>query len=121
MMTVAVVWIDREHAQLFLLSGNKMERKNFEGRRRDHHLHARDGIDKQREENGLFRELGNELGDAVQILILGPGIAKHHFRNYLTEQLPLIAKRVTGVEAVGHPTDKQINALALRFCKKVSA
>lgn len=120
-MKVAVVWIDREHAQLYLLSQDKMERQRFEHHHKENHRHLRDAVDKHREEQGLFRDVGKALEGMDQILILGPGVAKHHFRNYLMEQMPMVAKKVSGVETVDHPSDGQIAAMARKFYNKVSA
>jgi stalled ribosome rescue protein Dom34 len=120
-MNVAVIWIDREHAQFYLLSNDKMERREFRGHHQEHHRHVRDSIEKEREERGLFQEAGQALEGADKILILGPGMAKHHFRNYMVEQKPLLAKKIIGVETVDHPSDGQIAALARKFYEKVSA
>lgn len=120
-MNVAVIWIDREHAQVYLLSKDKMERRKFEHHHKDNHRHIRDSEEKNREEQGLFQDVGNALEGMDQILILGPGVAKHHFRNYLMEQKPMVAKKVAGVETVDHPTDGQIAAMARKFYEKVSA
>jgi stalled ribosome rescue protein Dom34 len=120
-MNVAVVWIDREHAQLYLLSNDKMERRKFEHHHKENHRHARDAAVKNREEHGLFQEVGNALEGADKILILGPGVAKHHFRNYMTEQKPMLARKIAGVETVDHPSDGQIAAMARKFYEKVTA
>jgi len=119
-MNVAVIWIDREHAQLYLLSNDKMERRKFEGHHKENHRHVRDSIDKERDEHSFFLDVGNALEGADQILILGPGIAKHHFRNYMTEQKPMLARKIAGVETVDHPSDGQIAAMARKFYDKVS-
>lgn len=120
-MKVAVVWIDREHAQLYLLSNDKMERRKFEHHHKENHRHVRDSVEKNKEEQGLFHEVGKAVEGKDQILILGPGVAKHHFRNFLMEQMPMVAKKVAGVETVDHPSDGQIAAMARKFYEKVSA
>lgn len=120
-MNVAVIWIDREHALLYLISTDKMERQKFSHHHKENHRHVRDSVEKTREEQGLFHDIGNALDGADQILILGPGVAKHHFQNYLSEQKPQVAKKVAGVETVDHPSDGQIAAMARKFYDKVTA
>jgi len=120
-MNVAVVWIDREHAQLYLISNEKMERQSFHHHHKENHRHVRDSVEKNKEERGLFQDVGRALEGADQILILGPGMAKHHFRNFMNEQMPMLAKKISGVETVDHPSDAQIAALARDFYDKVSA
>ena len=120
-MKLSVIWIDRENARIFHLSDEKMERKQLKLRHPDHHTHHRDHLDQDREEPGLFKEIATELQDSERLLIIGPGVAKHHFQNYLNEHQPFLAKRVAGVETVDHPTDGQIAALAKKFFEKASA
>ena len=114
-MSVFVIWIDREHAKLFQFSEEKMERKNLEAQHVDHHTHRVDGIDVQQREKAFYSQLLEHLTDATRILILGPGVAKHHFQTYLMEHFPLVAKKIAGCETVDHPTDSQIAALARKF------
>ncbi len=114
-MSISIVWIDREHAKLFQLSNEKMERKHLESRHQDHHTHRLDNLDQNDYGQAFFSQVVAELADPLKILILGPGVGKHHFQNYLTEHWPLFAKRVVGCEAVDHPTDPQIAALAKKF------
>ncbi len=120
-MNVAVIWIDREHALLYLISNEKMERQKFTHHHKENHRHVRDSIEKGLEEKGLFQDVGNALNAADQILILGPGVAKHHFQNYLMEQKPMVARKISGVETVDHPSDGQIAAMARKFLDKASA
>ncbi len=119
---VAVIWIDREHAKLFYFSETGFQKKEkFHASRKDHHTHARDGYDLQREENFLFREAAQALENVEKILIVGPGISKHHFRNYLREQSPMVFRKVLAVENCDHPTDAQIAALARTFYARITA
>lgn len=120
-MKLSVVWIDREHARFFHFSDDRMERKNIKLRHAEHHTHARDGLDRDREEPQLFLEAAGELTGSDKILILCPGVAKHHFQTYLAEHQPFVAKKIAGVETVDHPSDGQIAAMAKRFFEKITA
>lgn len=114
-MKLSIVWIDRENAKLFHLSQEKMEREHLHATHSEHHSHRRDELDKTRESHEFFADTAKMLKDSSQILIVGPGVAKHHFYNYLAEQQPEIAKKIAGIETVDHPTDAQIAALTRTF------
>ena len=55
------------------------------------------------------------LEHSGRILIVGPGVAKHHFFTYLAEHQPQLSKKIAGIEMVDHPTDAQIAALTRTF------
>lgn len=118
-MSIFVIWVDREHARIFQFSNEKMERKHLQARHQDHHTHPFDGIDQKKQESEFFTEVITHLAipevESTRILILGPGVAKHHFQNFLNEHQPALAKKVVGCETVDHPTDAQIAALARKF------
>jgi stalled ribosome rescue protein Dom34 len=114
-MSIFVIWVDREHAKLFQFSNEKMERKTLQARHHDHHTHQHDQLDQKQQESAFFSLVVESLSEASRILILGPGVAKHHFQTYLMEHQPALAKKIVGCETVDHPTDPQIVALARKF------
>jgi stalled ribosome rescue protein Dom34 len=120
-MKVSVIWIDREHAHLFHISDENMERKQIKNSHIEHHTHQRDNLDHEREERCLFIDAAAELKASDRVLIIGPGVAKHHFQTFLFEQNPDIGRRIAGVETVDHPSDAQIGALAKKYFEKASA
>lgn len=117
-MSIFVIWIDHEQAKLFHLSHEKMERSHLRSRHQDHHTHRMTALDQEQNEHPFFSEVVQHFnGDSSKILILGPGVAKHHFLNFLQEHHPGLARKVAGCETVDHPTDLQIAALARKFSK----
>ena len=110
-----MVWIDREIAKIFFLSEKKTARISLKGSHVDHHSHRRDSLDSRRQENKLFHDLLSELKNVQEILILGPGVAKHHFRNFLNEQYPATGRLVLGCEASDHPSDEEILDYAKKY------
>jgi stalled ribosome rescue protein Dom34 len=110
-----VVWMDREQSKLFHFSEEKMERSYVHPHQHLHHTHALDQFDKRAQERKLYIEIIQHLSDASRLLIIGPGVAKYHFQNYLTEHFPALAKRIVACETTDHPTDGQIAALAKRL------
>lgn len=109
------IWIDREHAKIFELSREKMERKTIQASQINHHSHREDSFDHKRLEHKLFNEIVTHIKGGENILIMGPGVAKHHFQNHLIEHFPSLAKKVVGCESVDHPTDAQMAAMAQKF------
>ena len=114
-MSAFAIWIDRDHAKLFEISPEKMERKTIQAKHTDHHTHQPDALDHKNQDWHFFKEVTTYLSSADRVLILGPGVAKHHFRSYIVEHNPALAKRLVGCETVDHPTDNQIAAFALKF------
>ncbi len=112
-MKVALIWLDREHARLFELSETgELEIKKFQAHHTEHHTHARDAFDHQRGENHFFKEIASAMDGAEKLAIIGPGMAKYHFRSYLMEQKPMIARTIDKVESADHPSEAQVAAMA---------
>jgi hypothetical protein len=55
------------------------------------------------------------LGDAQEILLVGPGSAKLELVKHLHKHHPALVGRVKGVESADHPTDPQIVAHARSY------
>jgi stalled ribosome rescue protein Dom34 len=68
---------------------------------------------------GVDRDFFNRLVDALKdfgaILLTGPAHAKLEFKNYIDSHAPALAKRVSAVESIDHPTDPQLLAHARKF------
>lgn len=89
-----------------------MERKSVDAGHIEHHTHAPDALDLRGREKGYFTDITDQILGAARILLIGPGVTKHHFLTYLQEHFPGLAKRVLGCETVDHPSDVQIAAMA---------
>ncbi len=120
-MKLSLIWIDRENAKIFHFSDGSMERKRLHNGHQDHHTHRRDKLDLSHEEPSLFFEASAELAVSDRVVIIGPGMAKHHFQSFLAEQRPLLFKKVVGIETVDHPTDGKIASLAKHYFEKATA
>lgn len=115
MNNVTVIWIDSTHAKVMDISPERMERRTIQAHSHEHHTHRQDNIDKERNEHGMFKEIAKTIPRDSQVLLLGPGIAKHHFQTYLVEQYPIVAKKIVGCRNVDHPSDAEIAAMAKEF------
>jgi len=65
----------------------------------------------------FMAQVMNAISDAGEILITGPAGAKTEFAKYLREQHSKIGDRIVAVEAVDHPSDREIVAHAKRHFK----
>lgn len=113
-MTATAVWLDRTQAKLAHYP-RKPEPDRFAALSTEHHSHGPDPLDAKREEKRMFALVAESLRHSSDILILGPGVAKHHFRNYLQEQHPMIARRVGLFQAMDLPSDAELQTFVERY------
>lgn len=120
----AVVWIDHEHATVidFALDDRHVVQVEREGGQ--HKVHRRSGIPgsgKAPIDHQYFDAVASALGDAAEILIVGPGSAKAEFHRDLQARHAAVCKRVVAVESVDHPSDGELLAFARKYFKRVDA
>ena len=116
----AIVWIDHREAKLFHFNASAMDQLIVRSHATGHHEHHKanttgsghHGVDRD-----FFNRVIAALTHTGAILITGPGNAKSELKNYLQEHHPDLAKRVSGVEALDHPSDAALIALARKFFK----
>lgn len=117
-MSDYVIWLDSEKAKIFALKTTGIEKTHMEKKGIDHHTYNKKDHHGDSNSEHFFRDLAAKLGDAEQILILGPGLAKKHFKAHLeTHHAAGLAKKIIGMEDVDHPTDNQILAASRKFFK----
>ena len=112
-----VVFVDQEHAKIFELHPQKVEEHTLRRHEVRHHSGAEKGQNQQKNTDKFFHQVSGHLGSAHEILLVGPGVAKTHFKEYLEKHAHDIGKKVVGIDTVDHPTDGQIVALAKKFFK----
>jgi len=64
-----------------------------------------------------YRRVAESVADAGAVLITGPSSAKTEFLAYLTQHDPALLKRISGVQALDHPHDGALLALAREYFK----
>ena len=117
-MSDYVVWLDSEQAQIFALKTSGIEKSHLKKSGMDHHTHNKKDHHSDATIEHFFRDLAVKLKDAEHLLIVGPGLAKNHFRTHLeTHHTGDLGKRIVGIENSDHPTDNQILAEARKFFK----
>ncbi|MCM0606276.1 MAG: hypothetical protein KA715_09310 [Xanthomonadaceae bacterium] len=115
-MSSSVVWLDFENAKLFHFSDDQMKRETLHASMVEHHTHRLNADEK--DNWNFYEKIALSIESAKRVLILGPGIAKTHFENYMKGKHPLTAKKVVGCESSDHPTDQQIAAFAMKYFNK---
>lgn len=117
-MTDYVLWLDSEKAAIFNFTATGIEKSHLEKDGQSHHTHNKKDSHGDSNAEHFFRDLAVKLKTAEHLLILGPGLAKNHFKTHLeTHHTGDLAKRIIGMETVDHPTDNQIIAEARKFYK----
>jgi stalled ribosome rescue protein Dom34 len=114
----AIVWIDHREAKIFEFGADDVERVVVPSHATGRHLQHRAnvtgsghrGVDKE-----FFQRVAAALTHTGAILITGPAQAKLELKNYIAEHSPELARRISGVEALDHPSDSALVALARKF------
>ena len=104
-MSDYIVWLDSAKAHVFELSLSGI--KTFEVKKED---------TQHQKNDSLFKDLAQKLIACEKLLLMGPGLAKNHFKSYLNEHYThSLATHIVGTETCDHPTDNQILAIARNF------
>src|SRR5271169_3930910 len=107
-----VVWMDGREAECYALHPNgTFEHRQVIKHDFDHHTHNHHD-DKHPPEN-FYKALSDALHGAEEILLIGPGLPKEHFKHYLDQHSAHdLAKHVVGLETAQRMTEHQVKALA---------
>ena len=115
-MSLVAIWLDQQEAKVFHYTTQGIEKSHFkQAHANSHHLHTVDQLEHQRIESELFKQFAHTLNADQEVLIMGPGQAKQHFKHYLEKHHPNTAKKIVGCENMDHPTESQITAFASKY------
>lgn len=103
-MGLKVIWLNQEEAHLFSFETATSDIQKEAHYKRDHSV----------AQDGFCHELSKTLSNSEKILIVGPGLAKHHLLICLREHYPLIAKKIVGFEDMARPLENEIGTLIKR-------
>ncbi len=104
-MSSLLLWIDSEHAKIFSFLPEGLQKQEMKCTEPDKSEH-------------FFHQVAEHLTPAKEIIIVGPGLAKSHFKTHLEKHHHgNIAKNVVAIESMDHPTDPQIEAAGRKFFK----
>lgn len=120
----AVVWLDHAEAHVMHIAKDDVEKFTAHASDRHPHLHHKrgsTGAGHRAEDGPYFESVVKLLGDAQEILLVGPGSAKLELVKYLHKHHAGMVQRVLGVESADHPTDGQVVAHARSYFKAKDA
>ena len=116
----AVIWIDHREARVFHFSPTDVERLVVHPERPTRHIHHKAnciGNGHAEADHDYLQDVVDSVADAGALLITGPANAKTELKNYIDQQRPELAKRISGVETLDHPTDGSLLAFARKYFK----
>ncbi len=116
----AIIWIDHREAKIFHVSGPDSDPtlvySHASGRHLQHKANTtgsgHQGVDKE-----FFERVIAAWNGLDEILLTGPANAKTELHNYIAEHHVELAKKIAAVEALDHPSDGALIALARKFFK----
>jgi len=120
----AVVWVDHQHATVIDFTVDDKHVVTIASETGQRKLHRRSGIPgsgKAAPDHVFYDEVAAALGNAREILIVGPGSAKQELHRDLQTRHAAIATCVVGVESVDHPSDGELLAYAKKYFKRIDA
>jgi stalled ribosome rescue protein Dom34 len=115
-----LVWIDHTAAHVYAFARESMTelasiRARDTGKGHLHHKAGTPGPGHNEIDRPLLEQTADALGGASEILIVGPGQARHALSNFLDTHRPATAQRVVGVEAADRCSDSDLHTLARGF------
>ncbi|MBS0337546.1 MAG: translational machinery protein [Proteobacteria bacterium] len=114
----AVAWLDHTEAHVMHIAKDDVEKFTARASDRHPHLHHKRGSigpGNRAGDAAYFDAVVKLLGDAQEVLIVGPGSAKLELIKHIHKHHAGLVGRVLGVESVDHPTDAQVVAHARSY------
>jgi stalled ribosome rescue protein Dom34 len=116
----AIVWIDHREAKIFHFNATDVDQVVLHSHLTGQHLHHKAnttgsghlGVDKE-----FFDRIVEALTHTGALLITGPANAKSELKKYIDQHRPELTKRISGVEALDHPSDGALVAFARKYFK----
>ena len=114
----ALIWIDHRVARVFHFNDDESDLTTIKSSHSREHLHHKANAG----DSGhapVDKEYLDRVTQAVEragaILIVGPGSARTELQKHLQRLHPQVARKVSAVEAIDHPSDGALLAHARRF------
>jgi hypothetical protein len=116
----ALVWIDHREAKVFYFNATDVDRATVRASDPDRHIHHKaypGDSGHTAVDTAFFREVTQAIGPAEAMLVTGPANAKTELVAYIKRANPLLARRISGIETLDHPSDGALVALARSLLK----
>jgi stalled ribosome rescue protein Dom34 len=115
-----IVWIDHQQAKIFEVTMDHAERAVLHSTHAHQHLHHKANAGDSGHapvDTAFLKGVATALSSAGAILVTGPANAKTELVAYIKAEHPELFKKISGVEALDHPTDGALVAFARRYFK----
>jgi len=116
----AVVWIDHQEARIFDFNAEDVDRSTIHSSHPHQHLHHKANAGDSGHapvDHEFLERVAQAVAHAGAVLITGPANAKKELATHIERRHPDLARRISGIETLDHPSDGQLLALARRFFK----
>lgn len=110
----AVVWIDHHSAQVLQFDTEHVEAQKV----KSHAHHTRQHGSQVRAEHEFYAEVCGALDGISEVLVTGSHQAMADFRHYVEKHRAAVVPQIVGYEAVDHPSEKQLVAMARKYFLK---
>jgi len=107
----AVVRIDHQSAQVLQFDAEHVQSQKVKA----HTHHTRQHGSTVRTEHEFYGHVADALAGVLEVLVVGPGTAHVAFKSYCEKHRPEVARQIVGSEALDHPSEAQLVALARKY------
>ena len=111
----AIVWMDHQEAHVVMFDREHVDAQRI--RSRSHHKHQGKAVDTA----AFYQHIATALKGTHEVLLTGPGLARHDFRTWCSTHEPDTSGRIVDSITTDHPSDAQLVALARQYFKKFDA
>jgi stalled ribosome rescue protein Dom34 len=114
----ALVWIDHHEARIFHFNATQVDSTTVHSGHPHQHIHHKAntrGSGHAPVDEAFLERVTQAIMPAGAILITGPANAKKELAAHIGRVHPELAKRISGVETLDHPSDGELVALARKF------
>jgi len=110
----AVVFIAHENAQVLQFDAEHVETQTI----KSHSHHTKQHGSQVRSEHEFFAHVCDALEGIAEVLAVGPHTGLADFQHYVRKHRPALVTQIVDFQAVDHPSDKQLVALARQYFLK---
>lgn len=117
-----VVWLDHVKATIINLTGDESHEHTVRSQLAHSRAHSdrdQSGGGHVRDDVEFFEAIARLVGDVPEVLVVGPGLAKTAFQQFVRTHHPSLAGHIVGVETVDHPTSGQLLKYGKQYFQRV--
>lgn len=116
-MAHIIVWMEADHAQIVTMGADGVEKTTLKRKEINHHTFNKKDHHGDPATNHYFKELADLVSKGEELLFVGPGLAKTHFKKFLESNHPHIFGLVVGWLDSDHVSENQLLELGRKYFK----